>query len=696
MLDVIHGTTEKPVSTGQIIDLLKANIPEEIEGYIYVGYPILSTSIGGLSLDVVLVSSVHGVVVFDLIEGTAMEDHSAERDSIYLSTKSRLIQNPTLMKGRELGVGLNVVTYAPSVKNIPVTDEFFNNDDALLAYLSKVATTENTPFFRPLTSVIQTVTKLSNSKKRVVKKENSRGAKLKKLEASIANLDSRQNKAVIETVAGPQRIRGLAGSGKTIILALKAAYLHARYPEWKIIVTYNTRSLKEQFVELITKFTIEQKGEEPNWDNLKVVQAWGSSSSMGVYYDFCISNAVDFYDYRTALFKFGRTYPFANAVNDALKQLVDKNITPIEKYDAILIDEAQDFSAPFLRLCYKFLKAPKRIIWAYDELQNLNITQIRSPHDLFGVNLNNGTGEPQQDIILNRCYRNSRPVLVTAHGLGFGTGRPELVQMFDEHHLWLDIGYEIEEGDFVPGEKVVLKRSVEASPKFLEDHSPLEDLLIFKSFKNQIEQADWVAKSIINDLTEEELTHRDIIVIQLDPLHTKDETALIRSKLFEKGINAHVAGITTTSDQFMMPESIAFTGIYRAKGNEAPMVYIINAEYAYSGPELIKKRNMLFSALTRSKAWVRVTGCGKNMDQLIAEYQKIKDADFKLSFVYPTPEEMEKLRVIHRDMTLTEARKIEKTDKGLAEILKELKEGKIKKEDLPQLEVLKNYLRENE
>ena len=36
-----------------------------------------------------------------------------------------------------------------------------------------------------------------------------------------------QGRAVIETVEGVQRIRGLAGSGKTIVLALKAAYLHA-------------------------------------------------------------------------------------------------------------------------------------------------------------------------------------------------------------------------------------------------------------------------------------------------------------------------------------------------------------------------------------------------------------------------------------------------------------------------------------
>lgn len=45
-------------------------------------------------------------------------------------------------------------------------------------------------------------------------------------------------KAAFEIPEGPQRIRGLAGSGKTIVLALKAAYLHTQYPDMKIAVTF--------------------------------------------------------------------------------------------------------------------------------------------------------------------------------------------------------------------------------------------------------------------------------------------------------------------------------------------------------------------------------------------------------------------------------------------------------------------------
>ena len=124
------------------------------------------------------------------------------------------------------------------------------------------------------------------------------------------------------------------------------------------------------------------------------------------------------------------------------------------QYDAILVDEAQDFSPSFLRLCYEMLQPPKRLVYAYDELQNLRSQSLPSPEEIFGL-AEDGTpkvrfkpfeeGQPQQDIILEKCYRNSRPALVTAHALGFGIYRnppaPKesgIVQMFDQSSLWHD------------------------------------------------------------------------------------------------------------------------------------------------------------------------------------------------------------------------------------------------------------------
>lgn len=81
-------------------------------------------------------------------------------------------------------------------------------------------------------------------------------------------------------------------------------------------------------------------------------------------------------------------------------------------YDAVLVDEAQDFSPAFLKLCYEMLREPKRLVYAYDELQNLRLQSLPSPEEIFGVDehgvpnvtfRSSEDGQPEQDIILENA-----------------------------------------------------------------------------------------------------------------------------------------------------------------------------------------------------------------------------------------------------------------------------------------------------
>lgn len=149
------------------------------------------------------------------------------------------------MQKRILCVVPNVVTYAPALRKNDTEDESYPlciNDKELEEYIDTL-TWENNSYYEKLVSVLQAISTIRKGKKRrETTNPESRGAKLRNLEDSIANLDNQQSRAVIETVDGVQRIRGLAGSGKTIVLALKAAYLHAQHPDWKIAVTFNPMS----------------------------------------------------------------------------------------------------------------------------------------------------------------------------------------------------------------------------------------------------------------------------------------------------------------------------------------------------------------------------------------------------------------------------------------------------------------------
>lgn len=717
MITIVTGTTNKPIASETIKNFFQKHL--EIDGYLYIGYPIIGTVEGAYPIDAVLISPLMGIVAFNLIEGKNVDGYENAQDDCANKIESKLKGYKQLVNKRTLCVDISVITFAPSLSHCPNHDENYplcTNEQELQRILSQYKW-ENNAYYTKVVSVLQAISTIrKGKKKREIANPKSRGAKIRQLEDSIANLDNQQSRAVIETVNGVQRIRGLAGSGKTIVLALKAAYLHAQHPEWKIAVTFNTRSLKGQFRQLINTFYIEQTNDEPDWDNINIIHAWGASGGgeqKGIYYTFCETNNVEYCDFITARNKYDREDPFGKICEKALEKAT--SIKPL--YDVILIDEAQDFSPAFLRLCYEMLNKPKRLVYAYDELQNLRSQSLPSPEKIFGTK-SDGTprvkfapckdGHPLQDIILEKCYRNSRPALVTAHALGFGIyrkpdihGHSGLVQMFDQSSLWKDIGYEIAEGRLENGHKVVLQRTSSSSPEFLEQHSDINDLILFKSFKTQEAQDRWVAKEIKKNLKNDELRPDDIIVINPNPLTTKNIVAPIRALLFQEGIASHTAGVDTAPDIFFTNDnnSIAFTGIYRAKGNEAAMVYVVNSQVCFNSAfELAKLRNQLFTAITRSKAWVRVLGIGESMEGLVSEYEQVKAHNFTLNFTYPTQSQRDHMNVVNRDMSEAEKARIKNGKNNIAELIASLESGQVFLEDFgdEQIDKLRMLLRKKQ
>lgn len=717
MVNIVMGATQKPLASEELKKFFSEH--DNLDGYLYIGYPIIATVEGAYPIDALWISELHGLVIFNLIENKNTEDYQGIQDDTANKIESKLKGYKQLVDKRSLCVAINVITFAPFLTDDVVCadgDYPLVNLNSLYSILTKITWSKN-EYFNALVSVLQAISTIRKVRKRnSLKNPDSRGSRLNALEESIANLDNRQSKAVIETVEGVQRIRGLAGSGKTIVLALKAAYLHAQHPDWKIAITFNTRSLKGQFKQLINTFYIEQTNEEPNWENLQIIHAWGASGGgnrNGIYYTFCTTNNVEYYDYQTSKYKFKADDPFGKACEHAL---LDTGKSVKELYDVILIDEAQDFSQGFFRLCYAMLKAPKRLVYAYDELQSLKLQSLPNPEELFGyhddgtpkVKFYHDNGKPQQDIILEKCYRNSRPVLVTAHALGFGIYRESksgsetsLVQMFDQKDLWLDVGYEVLDGELEDDKRVLLARTPQSSPRFLEMDGNIDDLILFKSFASQEEQDNWVAEQIAINLKNDELRSDDIIVINPDPLSTNRAVGGIRARLFDMDIKSHTAGVDTTPDEFFSVnnDSIAFTGIYRAKGNEAAMVYVINSDRCYESTyELAKLRNQLFTAITRSKAWVRVLGVGDEMDKLIQEFEKVKSHDFTLDFKYPTKKQRENMNIINRDMDKPELERVKKSNSELKKLVKSLEQGEVYLADIDKntIERLRSLIKDEE
>lgn len=713
-----RGVNKKPIATDALDQSL--NLLEDIQGEAFTGYPLIATPDGKYSIDATLVSPSKGIVLFDLIEGFDVEGYAERQDDLYNKIEARLKLHRELVKGRDLSVPLQVISFAPAVTNIKsaATEDLekypLANEESLAEVLNGFDWENSSDeLYRLTLSAIESLSSIRKSRsKREIFRADSRGAKLKRLEDSIATLDHRQNRAVIETIDGVQRIRGLAGSGKTIVLALKAAYLHTQYPDWRIAVTFHTRSLKGQFRRLINNFCIEQSGEEPDWTKIRVINAWGAPGGDmrdGVYYEFCRATGTDFLDFKSAANKFGGSHCAFDGVCQAALRNVSESA---QLYDVILVDEAQDFTPGFLRLCYSMLKPPKRLVYAYDELQNLSGNSMPPPEEMFG---NDESHQPlvtfdddnRRDVILQKCYRNSRPVLVTAHGLGFGIYRDKpteastgLVQMFDYPALWEEIGYQVKEGQLAKGQHIVLERTTESSPKFLEEHSEIDDLVQFIKFDDEAQQNAWLVQQVQYNLTEDELRHDDIIIIHPDSATARTRTGPIRKIFFKAGIQTHLAGVDTDADVFFSTDtpSVTFTGIYRAKGNEAGMVYVINAQdCSGSGKGLAGLRNRIFTAITRSKAWVRVTGYGPEMQELIDEFNALKQSRFVLDFTYPNDELLSKLRIVHRDFSTQEQRRLEQGNSMVNHLIGNLESGNLYPEDFDKekVEKLRRLLGDN-
>lgn len=695
-IEIIKGVNGKDGLTNAFIDAL--NGISDVCGQCFIGYPLIPTPNGKFVADACLISSKKGVIVFDLQDDIDLDDLEEKQNDIANIVESKLRGYRDLMDKRQLRVPVTVITFVPRMKfNVKSDEVLLANCDNFKEVINKLEYKEFFSYYEKTLSVLESLSNIRKSTtKRIINNSLSKGARLKKLESDIAVLDSNQSKAVIETGNGVQRIRGLAGSGKTIVLALKAAYLHTQNPDWNIAVTFHTRSLKNQFKKLIRTFCIEQGGEYPDWTKLRVLNAWGAGGSEereGVYHQFCVATGSEFFDFKTAndLVSDQRT-PFDYACTEALVNANDK----CKLYDAILIDEAQDFSSSFLRLCFLMLKKEKRLVYAYDELQNLSGYSLPSPEEIFG---NDSNGKPlvslrekYQDIILKKCYRNSRPVLVTAHALGFGIYRNRhdgevtgLVQMFDDPRLWREIGYSVCTGVLSKGCFVSLERQNDSSPEFLENHSSISDLIKFIKFDNNDDQIDWLVSQIDKNLTEDELRYDDIVVIHPDPRTTRSCTAKLRQKLFERGIQNHLAGVDTDADVFFKNdiESITVTGVFRAKGNEAGMVYVINAQECNNRIKgLATVRNQLFTAVTRSKAWVRVLGYGQGMDELKAEYEKVLTNEFRLNFNYPDDNLLDKIRTIYNEQSKLGVDEKNKINSDISEIVTKVQRREISVTDI--------------
>jgi superfamily I DNA and RNA helicase len=286
--------------------------------------------------------------------------------------------------------------------------------------------------------------------------------------------------------------------------------------------------------------------------------------------------------------------------------------------------------------------------------------------------------------VLPVVYRNSPWALATAHSLGLGIYRKEgLVQHFDDPGLWTDIGYEIVSGSLDFGSEVHLQRSRSSYPAYFPELMDPTDAVSMQAFANETEQDSWVAQNIAANLRSDDLEYDDILVVLPDAYTSKRRAARFARILSQYDIESHLAGVGSSVDMLFVRDSIAMAHIYRAKGNEAPMVYVLDAQYAARLPNQITRRNTIFTAITRSRAWVRICGWGPGVTEIAQEVETVHARHFRLEFRIPTVTQLAALRRLHRDRSDAEVRSVERATRNARDLVTALERQEIALEDLP-------------
>ena len=220
----------------------------------------------------------------------------------------------------------------------------------------------------------------------------------------VTRVMDREQERVAEHLGDGYRVlRGVAGSGKTLVLAHRARYLHKHWPSRRILVLCYNRVLANALSTMMTP-----------GDRLEVTN-------------------VDRLAYRLAGRDGHRGPPdFEALVLEAEKQA--KRLRDSERYDVVLVDEAQDLDFQRLNLAYSMLKSDRlrpdparpdrdNFVMAYDVAQNV-YSRGGARWNPPGVD---AQGRPRtargRTIVFRRNYRNTREILEFA--MHFLAGSPD-------------------------------------------------------------------------------------------------------------------------------------------------------------------------------------------------------------------------------------------------------------------------------
>lgn len=207
---------------------------------------------------------------------------------------------------------------------------------------------------------------------------------------TLAVMDMHQEQIARSLGEGHRIIRGVAGSGKTLILAFRAEYI-ARAATKPVLILCYANGIAGRLEDAMQKRGVE--------DRVQVLTFHSWCYRMLRTYGIPIPSEQDYPDYEKRL---------AASVSEVVKA-VDQGHIPTAQYDAVLIDEAHDFEPQWLALAAKMVNPrTKALMVVYDDIQAIYKGRERPVWSQLGIEAKGRT------TVLKVNYRNTAQILAFA------------------------------------------------------------------------------------------------------------------------------------------------------------------------------------------------------------------------------------------------------------------------------------------
>ena len=377
----------------------------------------------------------------------------------------------------------------------------------------------------------------------------------------IKVMDMQQEQLARNLGSGHRVIHGVAGSGKTLILAYRCQYLALQATKPILVLCFN--------VTLAAKLRA-----------MMVSKGLGDKVQALHFHDWC---AEQLRQHEVAVME-GEGKIFDRQVDSVLQAVADGRI-PTEQYGAILIDEGHDFAAEWLQVVTQMLdREEESLLLLYDDAQSI--------YRRGGLNFtlsSVGIKAQGRTSILRLNYRNSREILAFAAAFANAYWQNQDVQDEDQ------IPVIAPEAAGVSGPEPVVYQCVD--------------------FASEAEKA----VKCIQVWQKKGLALNKVAILA----YTKDQAKQVSEALAAQGIDTQLL-LASRSKKAYQPHnnSVAIMTLHSSKGLEFSHVVVMGVgQMGKTADRISADARVLYVGLTRAQRALVVTGSGKGafIQQLVQQ-----------------------------------------------------------------------------